>query len=165
MQSALFDDFSIDDPVTSHQHCRESTLCDRVADISQRLHERHEASNPRCSTRFFSLSHQLIGTYTQTTTSERIIHTILIKVAWIRFADDYNSLRTSEKTAWLVSGFQRANPRIFANLDDETTKNKLKEHIDDLKAWKRKVGKDTTCRNRLRELFIEVCSQTSPFCC
>ena len=163
MQSALFEDFSIDDPDTSHQHCIESTLCDRVADIRQRLHERHQASPLRCSLRSFSPSHQLIDTYTRTTTSERIIHTILIKVAWIRFAEDYNSLSTFEKTAWLVSGFQRANPGIFENLDNEATKKKLKEHTDDLKTWKRKVGKDTTCRNRLRELFIEVHRLTSLF--
>jgi hypothetical protein len=162
-QSTLFEDFSIEDPVTSHRHCRESTSCDRVADISQRLHERHQASALCRSVRFCSPSHQLIDTYTQTTTLGRIIHTILIKVAWIRFAEDYNSLRTSEKTAWLVSGFKLANPGIFADLDDGATKNKLKEHIDDLKAWKRKIGKDTTCRNRLRELFLEVCLQTSPF--
>ena len=95
--------------------------------------------------------------------SERIIHTILIKVAWIHFAEDYNSLSTFEKTAWLVSGFQPANPGIFENLDNEATKRKLKEHTDNLKTWKRKVGKDTTCRNRLHELFIEVHQQTSLF--
>ena len=99
---------------------------------------------------------QLIDIYTRSSTSRWIIHTILIKVDWIRFAEDYNSLRGVQKTAWLVSGFQRANPQIFANLDDQDTRKKLKEHAEELSAWKRKVGKDTTCRNRLYELFIEV---------
>lgn len=104
---------------------------------------------------------QLIDIYTQSATSQRIIHTILIKVDWIRFAEDYNSLRGVQKTAWLVSGFQRANPQIFADLDDQETRKKLKEHGEELLAWKRKVGKDTTCRNRLHELFVEVSIQCS----
>jgi hypothetical protein len=100
---------------------------------------------------------QLIEQYTQSTTSERIIHTLLIKVDWIRFAEDYNSLRPHEKTAWLKEGYMRANPDIFADLDNGEKKEKLKEYDNDFKGWKRRVGKDTTCRNRLYELFIEVC--------
>jgi hypothetical protein len=98
----------------------------------------------------------LIDTYTTCITSARIIHTILIKVDWIRFAEDYNTLSSRAKTAWLVSGYQLANPAIFAHLDPAEAKQTLQEYSDEFKIWKRLMGKHTTARNRLYQLFVEV---------
>jgi len=55
-----------------------------------------------------------------------------------------------------VSGFQLANPDMFSNLDDQGKKAKMQDLADDFKTWKRQVGKETTARNRLYELFLEV---------
>jgi hypothetical protein len=98
----------------------------------------------------------LIDLYTNATTSERIIHTILIKVDWIRFAFDYNQLSGGRKSTWLKQGFMRARQEEFVDLDETDTKEKLVELQDDFKKWKKQAGNDTTARNRLYELFLHV---------
>ena len=111
-----------------------------MPDVNARLHRRHE----------------LIDTYTSNTIAERMIHTTLIKVDWIRFAADYNDLSSRQKTAWLREGYMRANAEQFYDLDSTQTKAKFSELDQDFKRWKKKVSNDTTARNRLYELFFEV---------
>jgi hypothetical protein len=132
--------YVVEQHVSFEAHREASTICDKVTDVTARLHRRHE----------------LIETYTSNVVSERMVHATLIKVDWIRFADDYNSLSSGKKTAWLKEGYMRANIEQFAGLDPTETKAKFSELDDDFKRWKKKVGNDTTARNRLYELFLEV---------
>ena len=50
----------------------------------------------------------------------------------------------------------RANVERFAGLNPAETKTKFSQLNDDFKRLKKKVGNDTTARNRLYELFLEV---------
>ncbi|KIM72799.1 hypothetical protein PILCRDRAFT_15782 [Piloderma croceum F 1598] len=131
--------YVVEQHVSFDAHRMASTICDKVTDVTARLHRRHE----------------LIDTYTSNIVSERMVHTMLIKVDWVRFADDYNGLSFGQKTVWLKEGYMRANMEQFAGLNPTETKTKFSELDDDFKRWKKKVGNDTTARNRLYELFLE----------
>lgn len=53
-------------------------------------------------------------------------------------------------------GFKHAYPDDFSGLSENETIQKYVELDAEFKKWKRKLGKDTTSRNRLYELFLKV---------
>jgi len=62
-----------------------------------------------------------------------MVHTVLIKVDWVRFADDYNGLSSIQKTVWLKEGYMRANVERFAGLNPAETKTKFSQLNDDFR--------------------------------
>jgi hypothetical protein len=85
-----------------------------------------------------------------------IMHTIMLKVDSIHFAEDYNILNQHEKTSWLNEAYVTAHPVEFDRLDAEEIAEKLVQDKEDVAIWKAKLGRETTARNRLYQLFLNV---------
>jgi len=151
----LFQEFTLNEPIYYDDHYQASASCDLEIDVLTRLQKRHTVCiHVSTMTRLIPL--QLIGTYTNDITSKRILHNIFIKIDWIRFAEDYNSLSSRQKTAWLADAFQCERKDVFDGMSAAGRAAEMVTMDAEYKQWKKKVGKDTTSRNRLYELFLAV---------
>jgi len=78
----------------------------------------------------------------------------MTKVDFVRFAHDYNDLNQQEKTKWLNDAYAAEFPNLFEGIANREAV--FAEHKADLMAWRRQIGRETTARNRLYELFLNV---------
>jgi hypothetical protein len=96
-----------------------------------------------------------------TETAYRVTGTVLTKMDAIRFADDFRQLSQRDRSNWLEIAYMESHEDDYGGLSLKEKQDKLKEDRDQVRAWKKEVGRQTTARNRLYELFIEVSLRAS----
>lgn len=86
----------------------------------------------------------------------RIAQSILSKIDSLRFAEDWNLLSQGEKSNWLDQAYIQAHPKGYANLAPRAVTAALERESEDVKSWKKEVGRVTTARNRLLRMYLTV---------
>jgi hypothetical protein len=81
---------------------------------------------------------------------------VLNKLDAIRFVDDYNGLTQMEKSSWLDEAYVQAHESRYEDLSDDEMVRMMDKDRDEIRLWKREVGRATTARNRLFQLFLKV---------
>jgi hypothetical protein len=81
---------------------------------------------------------------------------VLTKIDAIRFAEDFDLLSQTEKSAWLDRAFFRQHYGHLPDFIDQVPPNLPEDDRIPLGIWKKHVGRVTTARNRLRALFLQV---------
>lgn len=84
----------------------------------------------------------------------------MTKVDFVRFAQDYNHLNQQEKTRWLNDAYAAEFPDLFEGIADREAV--FREQKANIVTWRRQIGRETTARNRLYELFLNVRPRDPP---
>jgi hypothetical protein len=81
---------------------------------------------------------------------------IFTKIDAIRFAEDFNDLTQIEKSSWLDRAYVQEHSHQYQGLAGAAQKALMDSERQLVNGWKKRVGRVTTARNRLRGLFTEV---------
>jgi hypothetical protein len=98
----------------------------------------------------------VLSVATSQQTAHNIAESILTKIDAIRFAEDYNELSQIQKSNWLDRAYVQDHPKTFEGMGPQDIKVRMYADRGEVRLWRKDVGRLTTARNRLYELFINV---------
>jgi hypothetical protein len=163
-QDSLLEDFSSQTPLIISEYHKDSLKCDEEEDLRSRVLMRQKVRVTVCVQSRIPTPLKILWNSGSTEAAYRVVGMVLNKLDAIRFADDFNELTQQGKSNWLDEAYVQAHESRYEDLSDDGMQERLNEDRDEIRLWKREVGRATTARNRLFQLFLKVRARRTGVC-